>query len=81
MGVDNPRVTTTIQAAPSLERRLGPFDGAAIIVSNVIGGGILFLPPQIAASVPSALMFLSVLADLLNQHLERRQCQRCDQAL
>src|SRR5262245_39609647 len=59
MGVDNPRVTTTTQAAPSLERRLGPFDGAAIIVSNVIGGGILFLPPQIAASVPSALMFLS----------------------
>jgi APA family basic amino acid/polyamine antiporter len=59
MGVDNPRVTTTTQAPPSLERRLGPFDGAAIIVSNVIGGGILFLPPQIAASVPSALMFLS----------------------
>lgn len=42
-----------------LERRLGPFDGAAIIVSNVIGGGILFLPPQIAASVPSAMLFLS----------------------
>jgi basic amino acid/polyamine antiporter, APA family len=42
-----------------LERRLGPLDGAAIIVSNVIGGGILFLPPQIAASVPSALVFLS----------------------
>ena len=53
-----PRVTTT-QSASVLERRLGPFDGAAIIVSNVIGGGILFLPPQIAASVPSALMFLS----------------------
>jgi basic amino acid/polyamine antiporter, APA family len=52
-------VTTTTQASSSLERRLGPFDGAAIIVSNVIGGGILFLPPQIAASVPSALVFLS----------------------
>jgi APA family basic amino acid/polyamine antiporter len=52
-------VTPTTQDAQTLERRLGPFDGAAIIVSNVIGGGILFLPPQIAASVPSALTFLS----------------------
>ena len=41
-----------------LERRLGPFDAAAIIVSNVIGGGILFTPPQIAASVPNAFLFL-----------------------
>jgi APA family basic amino acid/polyamine antiporter len=57
----NPDVTTTTtaQSDQTLARRLGPFDGAAIIVSNVIGGGILFLPPQIAASVPSALMFLS----------------------
>jgi APA family basic amino acid/polyamine antiporter len=55
-----PDVTTTAaQTELSLQRRLGPFDGAAIIVSNVIGGGILFLPPQIAASVPSAMMFLS----------------------
>jgi APA family basic amino acid/polyamine antiporter len=46
-------------AVPSLERRLGPCDAAAIIVSNVIGGGILFVPPQIAAAVPSALLFLS----------------------
>lgn len=46
-------------SAPVLERRLGPLDAAAIIVSNVIGGGILFTPPQIAASVPSALLFLS----------------------
>jgi len=52
-------VSTTISEVQTLERRLGPFDGAAIIVSNVIGGGILFLPPQIAASVPSALTFLS----------------------
>ena len=51
--------TTTAQTGQVLQRRLGPFDGAAIIVSNVIGGGILFLPPQIAASVPSALMFLA----------------------
>ncbi len=43
---------------PSLERRLGPLDAAAIIVSNVIGGGILFTPPQVAAAVPAALPFL-----------------------
>jgi APA family basic amino acid/polyamine antiporter len=43
----------------SLERRLGPLDGAAIIVSNVIGGGILFFPVLIAASVPDATLFLS----------------------
>jgi APA family basic amino acid/polyamine antiporter len=54
-----PTTTTTTSDTGFLARRLGPFDGAAIIVSNVIGGGILFLPPQIASSVPSALMFLS----------------------
>ncbi len=42
-----------------LERRLGPFDAAAIIVSNVIGAGILFTPPQVAASVPSPWLFLT----------------------
>ena len=51
--------TATSAAQNVLERRLGPLDAAAIIVSNVIGGGILFTPPQIAASVPSALLFLS----------------------
>ena len=45
-----------------MERRLGPFDAAAIIVSNVIGGGILFTPPQVAASVPHPWMFLAVWA-------------------
>jgi basic amino acid/polyamine antiporter, APA family len=44
----------------TLERRLGPLDAAAIIVSNVIGGGILFTPPQVAASVPAALPFLAI---------------------
>ena len=43
-----------------LERRLGPFDGAAIIVSNVIGAGILFTPPVIASGVPNGLLYLSV---------------------
>ena len=46
-------------ASTALERRLGPLDAAAIIVSNVIGGGILFTPPQIAALVPGAALFLS----------------------
>jgi APA family basic amino acid/polyamine antiporter len=41
-----------------LERRLGPLDAAAIIVSNVIGGGILFTAPLVAASVPDAWWFL-----------------------
>ena len=43
----------------SLERRLGPLDAAAIIVSNVIGGGILFTPPQVAAAVPHPIWFLA----------------------
>ena len=42
----------------SLERRLGPLDAAAIIVANVIGGGILFTPPQVAAAAPNAGWFL-----------------------
>ena len=42
----------------SLERRLGPLDAAAIIVANVIGGGILFTPPQVAAAVPNSFWFL-----------------------
>jgi len=52
--------TTTRPAAQSLERRLGPLDGAAIIVSNVIGAGILFTPPVIAMGVPNGLLYLSV---------------------
>jgi basic amino acid/polyamine antiporter, APA family len=51
-------VTTTTSPA-ILERRLGPFDAAAIIVANVIGGGILFYPPQVAASSPAAIPFLA----------------------
>jgi APA family basic amino acid/polyamine antiporter len=45
--------------SPVLDRRLGPFDAAAIIVSNVIGAGILFTPPQVAASVPNSWLFLA----------------------
>jgi APA family basic amino acid/polyamine antiporter len=45
-------------AAPTLERRLGSLDAAAIVVSNVIGGGILFTSPQVAAAVPHPMLFL-----------------------
>src|SRR5215203_1324362 len=44
---------------PALERRLGPFDAAGLIVANVIGGGILFFPPGIAANTPQTWVFLS----------------------
>ena len=43
----------------SLERRLGALDGAALIVANVIGGGILFFPTIIANYVPDTFWFLS----------------------
>ena len=52
-----PRASEASRGA--LERRLGPLDAAAIIVSNVIGGGILFTPPQVAILVPDAALFLS----------------------
>lgn len=55
-------MATPPASGPVLERRLGPFDAAAIIVSNVIGGGILFTPPQVAAAVPNAVLFLSTWA-------------------
>ena len=44
---------------PALERRLGPLDASAVIVSNVIGGGIFFTPPIVAALVPHPALFLS----------------------
>ena len=44
----------------SLERRLGPLDAAAIIVSNVIGGTILFAPPIIAGLIPNPWFFLGI---------------------
>jgi basic amino acid/polyamine antiporter, APA family len=50
--------TTTTDTSQTLERRLGPFDAAAIIVANVIGGGILFRSPAVAAAIPDAPWFL-----------------------
>jgi APA family basic amino acid/polyamine antiporter len=47
---------------PTLRRRLGPLDGAAIVVSNVIGGGIFFVPMLVAGMLPSAWSMLGVWA-------------------
>jgi APA family basic amino acid/polyamine antiporter len=51
----------------SLERRLGPFDAAAIVISNVIGGGIFFVPVLIAGMLPSggAIVFVWLLGGAL----------------
>jgi APA family basic amino acid/polyamine antiporter len=43
-----------------LERRLGPFDAAAIVISNVIGVGIFITPGIIAQLVPHPVWFLAV---------------------
>jgi APA family basic amino acid/polyamine antiporter len=56
------RVPAPTEAPAALERRLGPFDAAAVIVSNVIGGGILFTPPLVAATIPHPWLFLGVWA-------------------
>lgn len=52
-------MTSPSQPAATLERRLGPWDGAAIVVANVIGGGILFTPPQVAEAIPNPWWFLA----------------------
>jgi APA family basic amino acid/polyamine antiporter len=44
----------------TLERRLGPFDAAAIVVANVIGGGIFFVPIIVAGRVSSGTGLLGV---------------------
>jgi basic amino acid/polyamine antiporter, APA family len=43
-----------------LERRLGPLDAAAIVISNVIGVGIFITPRDIAGAVPNPIGFLAV---------------------
>ncbi len=45
---------------PTLERKLGAADGAAIVVSNVIGGGIFFVPAIVAALAPDPWAMLGV---------------------
>ena len=46
--------------SPSLERRLGPFDAAAIVISNVIGVGIFITPSYVAMLLPNRLAILGV---------------------
>jgi APA family basic amino acid/polyamine antiporter len=46
--------------AATLERRLGPLDAAAIVVSNVIGSGIFFVPILVAGMVPTGPGILGV---------------------
>ena len=44
---------TAADPSSQLDRRLGPIDAAAIVVSNVIGGGIFFVPIIVAQMVGS----------------------------
>jgi APA family basic amino acid/polyamine antiporter len=59
-------VHQTPHAAPApevtLERRLGPYDAAAVVVSNVIGSGILILPAVVAGMAPHPIAMLAVWA-------------------
>jgi APA family basic amino acid/polyamine antiporter len=58
---DVPAPTTRVASpASTLDRRLGPFDAAAIVVSNVIGGGIFFVPVIVAQMVPHGAAILWV---------------------
>ncbi|MEO8075401.1 MAG: amino acid permease [Acidobacteriota bacterium] len=52
--------TSPFSSGPDLVRRLGPLDGAAIVISNVIGGGIFFVPVIVAQMVPSGMAILLV---------------------
>jgi APA family basic amino acid/polyamine antiporter len=56
----NANVPTRPPGPQSLERRLGPIDAAAIVISNVIGVGIFITPQIIAQAVPHPLWFLGV---------------------
>jgi len=49
-----------LPSAAVLERRLGALDAAAIVISNVIGGGIFFVPVIVAGLVPSPGPMLAV---------------------
>ena len=48
------------RSLPTLERKLGSFDGAAIVVSNVIGGGIFIVPAVVAQLAPDPWAMLGV---------------------
>ena len=55
-----PPAHSPVADGATLHRRLGPFDGAAIVVSNVIGSGIFFMPMIVAGSVTSGWGMLAV---------------------
>lgn len=58
--VPAPSTISASSQIPALDRRLGPFDAAAIVVSNVIGGGIFFVPVIVAQMVPHGAAILWV---------------------
>lgn len=58
MSSSAPASSAPVSAA--LERRLGAVDGAAIVVSNVIGGGIFLVPAFVAQSVSHPWAMLAV---------------------
>ncbi|HVC18612.1 MAG TPA: amino acid permease [Vicinamibacterales bacterium] len=49
-----------IKSRPTLERRLGPLDATAIVISNVIGVGIFTTPGIVAQMLPHPWAILSV---------------------
>jgi APA family basic amino acid/polyamine antiporter len=51
---------TTTEAPATLVRRLGLVDASAIVISNVIGGGIFYVPVLVAALAPTAPAMLGV---------------------
>src|SRR5262245_66271259 len=64
--VSTPAAASVPVSVPvTLQRRLGPIDAAAIVISNVIGGGIFFVPILFAQLVHSgwALLCLWVFVD------------------
>jgi APA family basic amino acid/polyamine antiporter len=52
--------SSSADAPSALEPRLGPLDAAAIVVSNVIGGGIFFVPQIVAGMAPHPWALLGV---------------------
>ena len=53
-------MATSDSPCTNLLRRLGPLDGAAIVVSNVVGSGIFIVPVFVAQLVPNPTAMLGV---------------------
>ena len=58
--MSRPASTAAGPSAATLERRLGPYDAAGIVVSNVIGGGIFYVPVIVAGLIGSAWVMLGM---------------------